>query len=359
MKILDMDIKHDQITVIPEFLDDFWVLYNVIQKGDIVYSRTTREVRFGERYERPEKGRRISLVLGVKVESVSWDRTLNRLRIHGIVCDAPDEIGALGSHHTLSITLNVPLKIVKERWLEYHIEQLKRASERGITPIIVMSIDDEGYCAAVLRGFGLEIVAEERISLPGKHMEGERIKTLNEMFKSALKILENLVGSVEGPIVILGLGFVKNDFVKFLEENAQAMRRKIIDVKSVNSSGSAGIYEAMRSGILTKSLRHARIIEEAEAVEEVLRRLGRGSGDVAYGLSDVERAVSLGAVEEIIITDEMIRDSSSGEISALEKLIREAEEKGGKVRVISVEHEAGLKIRALGGVAALLRYPLG
>jgi protein pelota len=354
-----MDIKHDQITVVPEFLDDFWVLYNVIQKGDIVYSRTTREVRIGERYERPEKGRRISLILGVKVEDVSWDRTLNRLRIHGIVRDAPDEIGALGSHHTLNITLNVPLKIVKERWLEYHIEQLKRASERRITPIIVISIDDDGYCVAILRGFGLEIVTEERISLPGKHMEEERLRILNEMFKSASKILENLLGSVEGPIVVLGLGFVKNDFAKFLEENAQAIWRKIIDIKSVNSSGSAGIYEAVRSGILTKALKHARIIEEAEAVEEVLKRLGRGRGDVAYGLSNVERAVSIGAVEEILITDEMVRKSSSEEISALEKLIREAEERGGRVRIISVEHEAGLKMRSLGGIAALLRYPLG
>ncbi len=358
MKILDMDIKHNQVTVTPEFLDDFWVLCNVIQRGDIVYSRTTREVRFGERYERPEKGRRISLVLGIKVESVSWDRMLNRLRIHGIVCDAPDEIGALGSHHTLNITLNTSLKIIKERWLEYHVEQLKRASEKGIMPIIVMNIDDEGYCAAVLRSFGPEIVTEEKISLPGKHVEEERLRILNEMFKSALKTLEGLISSVGGPIVILGLGFVKNSFVKFLEENAPAIREKIIDIKSVNSSGSAGIYEAVRSGILARALRHARIIEEAEAVEEVLRRLGKGRGDIAYGLSDVERAVSMGAVEEMLITDEMFRESSSEEISALEKLIHEVEEKGGKARIISAEHEAGLKMKSLGGIAALLRYPL-
>lgn len=359
MKIIDMDVKHNRVTVAPEFLDDFWVLYNVIQRGDIVYSRTTREVRFGERYERPEKGRRVSLVLGIKVESISWDRMLNRLRLHGIVCDAPDEVGALGSHHTLNITLNTPLKIIKEHWLEYHIEQLKRASGRGIMSIIVMNIDDEGYCAAVLRCFGPEIAAEERISLPGKHMEEGRLRTLNEMFKSALRTLESLIITVEGPIVILGLGFVKNSFVKFLEENAPAIRKKIIDIKSVNSSGSAGIYEAMRSGILARALRHARIIEEAEAVEEVLRRLGKGRGDIAYGLSDVERAVSMGAVEEMLITDEMFRESSGEEISALEKLIREVEEKGGRVRIISVEHEAGLKMKSLGGIAALLRYPIG
>jgi stalled ribosome rescue protein Dom34 len=34
------------------------------------------------------------------------------------------------------------------------------------------------------------------------------------------------------------------------------------------------------------------------------------------------------------------------------------EAKGGKIIVVSVEHEAGEKLLALGGIAALLRYPL-
>ena len=68
MKILHKDFKHGRITVLPESLDDFWVLYNIIQKNDVAYARTTREVRLGERYEKPEKGRRISVVLGVRVD---------------------------------------------------------------------------------------------------------------------------------------------------------------------------------------------------------------------------------------------------------------------------------------------------
>lgn len=358
MKILYKDFKHGRVTVLPEFLDDFWVLYNIIRKNDIAYARTTREVRLGERYERPEKGKRISIVLGIRVDKVLWDRTLNRLRIHGIICDAPEDIGAKGSHHTLNITLHTPLTIIKKRWLEYQIEQLRRATVRRVSPIIIMSIDDEGYCIANLRGFDIDVLVEEHINLPRKHMESERLRTLKEMFKSASKSLKDIVNSIGGSIVILGLGFIKNDFISFLEREMPALRNKIVDVKSVNSSGKAGIYEAMRSGILTKALKHARIIEESSIVEEFLKRLSKGRGDVAYGLSDVERASSLGAVEEILVTDEIFRESPEEIVETLEKIMQEVEAKGGKVRIISVEHEAGAKIKSLGGVAALLRFPI-
>lgn len=359
MKILDKDIKHGRITVVPELLDDLWVLYNIIQRGDVAYARTTREVRAGERYERPEKGRRISLTLGLRVERVLWDRSLNRLRVHGVVCDAPEDIGVLGSHHTLNITLNTPITIIKGRWLDYHLEQLDRASSRGVTPVIIVSVDDEGYCIAALRGFGIDVLAEGSISLPGKHMEEERRRILREMFKSASDALKDLLSSSGGSIVVVGLGFIKDDFIDFLRENMPEVAEKIVDVKSVNSVGKAGIYEALRSGILAKALKQARMVEEAIAVEEVLRRLGLGRGDVAYGLSDVERASSLGAVEEVLITDELIRESSEEELGRIERLMREVESRGGRVRIISVEHEAGAKIRSLGGTAALLRFPLG
>ncbi|MEM1515248.1 MAG: mRNA surveillance protein pelota [Candidatus Bathyarchaeia archaeon] len=357
MKILEKDLKHGRVILVPELLDDFWVLYNIIQRGDITYARTTRDICSGDRYERPEK-RRITLTLGLRVEKVIWDRSSNRIRIHGIVCDVPEDIGALGSHHTLNITLNTPITIIKERWSNYQLEQIERVSTEGITPLIVIAVDDEGYCIAVLRGFGLDVIAEENISLPGKHMEQERIRILKEMFKSASRSLKDVVESVGGSIVVVGLGFIKNYFLEFIKENMPELSEKIIDVKNVNNTGKAGIYEALRSGILTKALKHARIIEEALAVEEVLKRLGMGRNDVAYGLSDVEKAVSFGAVQELLITDELLRESDEDKMRIFENIMHEVEERGGRVRIISVEHEAGVKLKSLGGVAALLRFPL-
>ena len=92
MRILRSDVKHGTVAVLPEVLDDFWVLYNVIKRGDRVYAHTTREVRPGDRYDKAEKGRRISVFLGVTIDEVAWDRYLNRLRAHGIICEAPESV---------------------------------------------------------------------------------------------------------------------------------------------------------------------------------------------------------------------------------------------------------------------------
>lgn len=356
MKILRSDVKHGVVTVMPEVLDDFWVLYNIVEKGDKVYARTSREIRMSERYDRPEKGKRVSVTLGITVENVTWDNSMNRLRIHGIICDAPEEVGA-GSHHTINVSLNRPLKIVKERWMKHHLDQLRRAAEHRVPPVVVIAIDDEGYCIGILRGFGVEIRAEEHITLPGKSRSDDRRRVLQELFKSAAKTVEEIWSERETPIVILGLGYVKDYFMKYLEKKPE-LKRRVIDVKSVNSTGRAGIYEALRSGILGKALKHMRVMRETDSVEELLRRLGKDRRDVAYGMEDVQKACIFGAIEKLLLTDSRLRGASDEERRALEDLMRKVEEKGGEVIIVSAEHEAGAKLSSLGGVAALLRFPV-
>jgi len=358
LKILRRDVKHGRITLIPEVLDDLWILYNVISRGDEVYAKTTREVRFGERYDRPEKGKRISVYMGIRVERVGWDRTLNRLRVHGIICDAPEKVGALGSHHTINVTLNKPLTIIKRRWPKYQLERIEKATRFGISPLIIVSIDDEGYCIAILREFGIDVKVEERVNLPSKREAEMRTSALKGFFNSALRALRSIWEAERNSIVLLGLGFIKKDFLEYLREKAPDLARSIIDVKSVNSSGLAGINEALRSGILKRALRHLRISEETDAVEDVLTRIGKGRGDVTYGFEEVKRVVELGAVERLLLTDRMIREAPEEERLKLEELMRRVEETGGRVIIVSTEHEAGVKLSSLGGIAALLRFPI-
>ena len=89
-----------------------------------------------------------------------------------------------------------------------------------------------------------------------------------------------------------------------------------------------------------------------------MKRLGKGEGNVTYGLDSVENAVKLGAVEKLVIADTSIRDADEQQRLKLEELMREAERRRASVTVISTEHEAGAKLLCLGGIAALLRFPL-
>jgi protein pelota len=354
-----MDLKKGIAKVLPESLDDLWHLYNVILEKDEVHARTTREVKVEDQYARPKRGKRVPVLLGVKVEKMFWDKILNRLRIHGIVCEAPEKISIKGSHHTLDVTVNKPVTIVKSEWLKHQVDRLKRASRVTVAPLIIMSIDDEEYCVAVLRQYGVDVKAEEKTRLPGKLEAEKRTGAMREFFKTASKFLREVWISFGSPIVIIGPGFIKNDFFNYVKREAIDIANAVIDVKGVNNAGVAGIHEALRSGVFTKALKHVRVAEETKVMEEVLARLGKGRGDITYGFVEVEKASAYGAVEKLLVADTTLRETPDEKRKALEKIMKEVEEKGGQIMVISTEHEAGTELLSLGGVAALLRFPLG
>ena len=136
------------------------------------------------------------------------------------------------------------------------------------------------------------------------------------------------------------------------------MAKAIIDVKSVNNGGTAGIDEALRSGVLLKAAHQLRLVDETESMEEVMKRLGKGEGKVTYGLDAVESAANMGAIEKLIIADTTLRDAEEEQRLKLEELMRNVEHRQASITVISTEHEAGAKLLALGGIAALLRFPI-
>jgi protein pelota len=277
--------------------------------------------------------------------------------VHGIISEAPESIPK-GVHHTLNISLNEPIKILKKEWASYHMRKLKRASQSPKKPVIIVSIDDERLAIAITAQYGVKVKVENSVKLPGKFEVDKRKGAVIHFFKQASTFLQRIWSRIKGPIVIIGVGFVKNDFVKYLQHQVPDVSKSITDVKSVNNTGLAGIYEALRSGVLVKTLRRQRIIQETQAIEEVLKRLGKNRSDVAYGVKAVTKAANFGAIDELLLADVALREVSNDERRLMENLMNIVESKGGKTMILSTEQEAGHKLLSLGGVAALLRFSL-
>ncbi len=356
MKIIEKNLDRDFIKVVPDSQDDLWHLYNSIYKGDEVYAYSSRAIKTDQEYSRPKSAERVSAFMGVKVESVSWDKFLGKLRVHGLICHAP-EIIPTGAHHTLNIALNQPLTIVKREWPKHIVDRLTRASETE-KALLILAIDDEGFAIAETKQYGVEMKVEERVKLPGKLEAEKRSAVMKDYFNRALNSLSQLWAAQHNLIVIVGVGFVKNDFAKFVADNAGDLAKAVVDVKSVNNGGVSGIYEALRSGVLLKAAAQLRIVDETETMEEAMKRLGKGEATVTYGLGAVEQAVQVCAVEKLIVADTMLRESEEEQRLHLETLMRAVEQRRGSVAVVSTEHEAGAKLLALGGIVALLRFPV-
>ena len=355
LKILLEDIKHGIMKLELRNIDDLWVLYNVIHKGDRVLGRTTREVKSTET-ARPFS-RRVTVTLGITVQRVYFDRDLARLRVHGIVFDAPEEVRVTGSHHTLSVGPEDTLTIVKDKWLHHQVERVEKAVVTE-EPIIILAIDSEEASVAVLRSFGLDFKGEVRSRLPGKAEPEKRQVAMKDYFHRIGTLLGTVCAESAGPILIVGPGFTKDHFAKDLRSEARYLGQRSVAVKSVGSGGVAGVHEAIRVGAINKIRRDSRAVQETELVNEALKRLGSSSGDISYGLERIEADTQTGAVDTLIVSDQVIREAQDEERHRIEATMRIVEERGGKIALVSSEQEAGKMLQSLGGIAALLRYRL-
>jgi protein pelota len=355
LRILVKDIKHGVMKLELENIDDLWVLYNVIQKGDRIVGRTTREMKSTET-ARPSS-KRVTLTLGITVQKAYFDRDLDRLRVHGIVFDAPEEVRVTGSHHTLSVGPEDVITLLKDRWLNHHVKRVEKAIVAE-EPIIILALDSEEASVAVLRSFGLDFKGEVRSRLPGKAEAEKRQVAMKDYFHRIQTLLDTICVEFTGPILIVGPGFTKDHFVKELKSEAKHLGSRTVAVKAVGSGGIAGVHEAIRVGAISKIRRDSRALHEIELVNEALKRLGSSSGDVSYGLDPVEADAGLGAVDTLIVADQVLREAQDEERSRIEGAMRTVEERGGKVALVSSEQEAGKMLQSLGGVAALLRYRL-
>ncbi|WP_455367698.1 mRNA surveillance protein pelota [[Eubacterium] cellulosolvens] len=354
MKILNKDLKHGAIKVEINDLNDLWNLYNIIEKDDILFSKTMREVKHDEP-ARPSS-RRVVINIGLKVLKTSFDRQLNRLRVHGHIIQAPEKYAIQGSHHTISLGQDSIIAISKERWFKHQLDRLKKGVKEE-RPLAVLCLDADEACLAFIQSFGVDVKGEIRSRLPGKTDTKAREEALNRYFSELIKILETFLKISDIKIIILGPGFLKDTFTKHLTQKDKNLATRIIAVKPASHGGVAGVYEALRSGLIGAIFKKSRLAEEIAMVEDVLKKIALSSGDISYGIHTVEEDAEVGSVQTLLISVDLLKKNSLKERDRIEKIIRTVEQSNGEITVISSEHEGGIKLASLGGVAAILRYP--
>jgi protein pelota len=358
MKTLSFDPKKGIMKLILSDQDDLWIIYNIVQEGDRVYSRSSREIKVSSEGSRPTEGKRIAMFIGLQVQRTIFQKMSKKLRIHGIIIDAPEKYGLIGSHHTLTIEIRKPFTIVKNEWSKHDLDAIKRAHGWKTTPILIIAIDDEDCGLAILRQNTIQIREEIKANLPRKHEAEKRTGAIKRYFEKVVKAVIRERNREKALIAIVGPGFIKDTFTQFLKGKQPNIVDDISVVGLTSSAGVSGIREALRSGVLDRVTQKVRIIEETKAVKEVLHRLGSEKGDVTYGPDSVIRAVELGAVHLLLVSDKLLREGRDEERKYLENLMRKAEKMRGRVMIIGSSHEAGEQLLGLGGIAAQLRYPV-
>ncbi|KPU63382.1 mRNA surveillance protein Pelota [Thermococcus sp. EP1] len=355
MKIIHQDLKEGKIKVKVETLDDLWHLYHIIDENDIVYAKTLRKQSQRSDSLRPEKVQAIPVFLGIKVEKINFHKFANALRITGPIIYSSREEVPLGKYHTIAVEENNTITIQKERWKKHHIERLEEAVKASQRARVMIVVIDEGEAdIAVVREYGVETIANIVHNLGGKRYnadrESEEKKFFHDLAKTIMEIMKR--ENVEKTIVA-GPGFTKENFYKFISENYPELAKKVV-IEDTSVTGRTGIYEVIRRGTVDKVYHENRVAREIQLVEKVIEEIAK-NGLVAYGLGEVEEAANYGAIETLLVLDELLKDELKERIEEIMEFVRGTR---GNVVIVSSEHEGGEKLKALGGIAALLRYKI-
>ncbi|MFP4523131.1 MAG: peptide chain release factor aRF-1 [Candidatus Nanoarchaeia archaeon] len=242
---------------------------------------------------------------------------------------------------------------------EFVLEPLKEILDDKIMFGLV-AMDKRDGNIALLKGKNIIPLKELHSAVPGKHKTGgqsaqrfERLRTgaAIEFYKRIAQYMteEFLESSKElQGIIIGGPGPTKHDFVEGGYITDQ-LKRKIIAVKDLSYTGDFGLKELVEKS--EDVLAEEEVVHEKQLMRQFFETLAKESNRVSYGSADVLRHVNMGAVDIILISEDI-------DDATLQDYEDAAEQFGSTIEIISTETEEGSQLASLGGIAAILRYPV-
>ncbi len=343
MRIVAKDLRRGAVRVKVEDVDDLWVIKNVVKEGDVVVGRTLRDVKL-----EGEGKRRKSMVVALRVKNVYFQPFASRLRIHGVIVDAPEGYGLRGSHHTLNIDVGTEFEIVKDGWSESLLKRLEAASSRWVKALLVAADFDEASFAVMYRQ-GVKYLLDLRLPGVNEREEGSIERIAREVAEHVLRLSES-----EGvKYAVVGSPAVLREAIsKKLSELVRHVRLRVI-TDSVSSGGRHGVEELLRRDSVKNLLKEATAVEVEEILNEFTYLLTMKPDKVAVGLNEVEVAVKLNAVSKLLILEDLLTSEKGEEV---ENLVREAEARKAVVRIVPTETPSAPKLKGFGGAVAILRF---
>jgi len=345
MKILLKDFKFGKLKVMPEILDDLWHLDKIIRVGDKVKSRTYRSYK-PTPTSKPE---RKPVTIEIEVEKIEFSQHSDSLRVLGpITYGSPEEFVQHGAHHSLIISLASSITITKQKWSNYDLDRLNRAVKDTHKPkLTVIVLDNEKALFANFKNYGIDY-GPEIMSHVSKRDSNPQAKK-EDFFKNVIDVINNK--KVE-KIVIAGPGFTKEEIGSYIKDKHSTLYKKITFAKCYSAERN-GVAELIKQGTISKVLGDNQIDLESQLIEKLKLSISKNVTDIAYGLPEVKMAIKANAVDNLLVSDKLIREDKE-----IRNFLDKIEKDVGKLTIFSDDSEPGKQLLALGGIAALLYFKM-
>ncbi|OJK03134.1 hypothetical protein ASPACDRAFT_113915 [Aspergillus aculeatus ATCC 16872] len=379
------------VTLCPEEPEDMWHAYNLIRPGDLLRASAIRRVTTTQETGSTSSAR-VHLNLEIRVKSLDFDPQSSQLHVSGQIVNETAHT-KVGQHHTLDLELNRNFTLEKEigsdgegvGWDSIAVQMLKDAVDEGGNrrAEAVAVVMQEGLAHICFIGQFQTILKQKvEMSVPRKrHGGGDHDKGMNKFFQVTL---DTLVRQMEfntsatalstsnetvRPVLLASPGFVAAGFQKYIQGVAStsmpALKRLLPSIVVVHSASGYlhSLAEVLQSPAVKTILADTKYARETKLMDDFLDQLRKETNKATYGPREVESAVDQGAVGRgggvLIISNRLFRSQDVAERKRWVSLVdRVRDVEGGEVRVLSSDHESGRRLDGLGGVAALLTFPI-
>jgi protein pelota len=352
-------------------VEDIWHLYNLIVIGDVVRTHTVRKVI--KEVGTGTAAQQRHMVLNLRVDKpLDYDAN-GILRVSG-VNETECEWLKLNAHHTSVIMYDPPqdVKVFKQEWDQLCSDRLREACDVDGKADSAAIIMHNGLAhIALINGAMCTLKAKVEVTIPKKgRTSAGRDGAIGKFFRQLEEALLSNINMEKIKVVLLcSPGHVREEFLSTMLGNAAsadakpelraAMQHKAKFVMCAVSSGNySALKEALADPAVLQRMQNTRCAADVQAWQRYQEMMNHDPDRCAYGIEGVFEALSDQCVEMLMLTDDLLRATDPRERHFFTELAHEVTDGGGTVHVMSSAHVTGEQLKAMTGVAALLRAPM-
>jgi len=339
--------------IIPETIEDILFIRLYVRKGDLVSAKTVRTIKMEKAFSRHVEKDRKSVVITIKVEEASFEKSFEVLRIAGNIQGSSDENVSQGSWHSIEISPGTRfLLITCEDRIKFDLfeENIKQDE------FIMITIDSLIAGIGRFKGSRVEYIAEVQSNYQGKLYETKRERD-SVFFDKILDIISPLFRNTQ-KLIITGPGPLKSTFKNYVELLPTLDKKlQIVMLEGIDTPGFDGIRMALNSEGFSKVLQDNFFSKAKDVMAKILSSLYKGDGLASVSLKEIEYMCSNGATDSLLILMDYLSKSSVEE-KKLVQIFSNLTEYKGVLYFLDNNTNVGIQLESLGGVAALFRYKL-
>ena len=341
--------KQGRCSLTIESAEDLWTLRRLIEKGDILVTRSSRVVKKEDEFARPDKGERVKVTMALSVEEVHLDSSIERIRVRGTIVEASDDSVTKAGSHSVTLSPGHSLTLRKREWTPLDI-RLVRPPRTSSRRFVLVTADRREAGIGSLSGSHLSVVTTIESGLGGK--QGEEQSSRPYVAKVAEVVAQ--VFQEGDQVVVAGPGNFKNVISNQIKQKLRDA--PVSTVEGPDLTGADGVRALIKAQPFQNLAKDSLVVEMQQLVAEAVRRISMGDPKVAYTLPRVREAAAAGAVEACAVSDDVF--SSGVDEGEVVNVLNTVEGKGGPVYLVDSSMEFGKQVSSFGGMVALLRYAL-